>query len=224
MPALLRTTVVSVGVALLLASSSVLRAAEIVTSVTVEVTSTHPALTNIDVGDRFDVTFTVDDSTVDSNASGDSGLYPELVKQFSMTAHTQNSGSWLPSGTTNPELGDYSSSDALDRLTLQIGGSGYPDGGGISWEGFVAYIHWPSGELVDTGAGETLSEQLGAPFGIPPGELDLRILFVDIRRVAAFEARLEVVETSIVEMPTASTWALIALAALLASFGLRRLG
>ena len=168
-------------------------AAPRVTSVTVEVTSLDAPITTLAVGDRYELSFTLEDSTMDSNLDSGTGAFLNLVTAWTMTALPGNTGSWVPSGTAALNLGDYTTNSVTDTLSLQIGGSGFPSGGvGADWVGFVKTIDWPPG-INDTGGADTLAEQLGVtPFGVPPGVLTFRILFEG--GVPFAEARLAVVE------------------------------
>lgn len=198
-------------------------AALVETNTTLVVVAADPELSEFAVGDRFGLTFTLDDAVADVSASANTGSFPALVTAWSMSADPSNLGSWQPSGSANGPGGSYTSDAVADSLLFEIGGSGFPDGGPTSpWVGFGAVVAWPNG-ITDSGLGDTFAHQLGAPFGIPPGSLTLQILF------EGDGGQFRIVELVVgsgpspLEVPTISTIGLVLLGLLLLTAALRRI-
>ena len=63
MPSTLRAYAVVLPVVILGLVAPAISAAQIETNLTLEVTSVHAQLTNLVVGDRYDLSFTLDDAT-----------------------------------------------------------------------------------------------------------------------------------------------------------------
>jgi hypothetical protein len=140
------------------------------TVLALQVTSVSPQITQVAVGDRFTIDFTLEDSTVDINGSVGAGTFPGLLTAFSMTADPGNVGAWTPSGAF--DLGaasDFVNNAFGDGVTLQVRGGGFPDGA-PGWQFHELALGIQFSDIVDTGSGETFAQQLlPSTFGIPPG-------------------------------------------------------
>jgi hypothetical protein len=143
-------------------------AAEVETTLTVEVTEVPLGVVGIEAGDRFDLHFTIDDAVVDTNASVGAGAFPNLVTSFTASAGPANVGSWDPSGGSfDAGASNFVSNAFGDNFTLQFRGSGFPAAGAPFFDFELRFV-WPAG-IVDSGSGEGFALQLG----VAPGALDL---------------------------------------------------
>lgn len=144
---------------LLLASPVI--AAPINETLIFRVTAVDPGVTAVAVGDRFTVQFTIEDSVIDTNASTGAGTFPSLVTSFIVTPDPTNSGTWAPTGTF--DLGaasNYVTNAFGDGVTLQVRGTGFPDGGaGLTFQDFDLNFGVPFG-VTDSGLGDTFAQQL----------------------------------------------------------------
>jgi len=166
----LRRGLLSLWLAALVPSAALADAID--TTLTMWVTSVGPGIDALVVGDVFFIDFTVDDSVVDTNASIGGGRFPGLVTDFSLIASLSNEGSWTPSGTYDATASNFVTNAFGDNLTLQVRGTGYPDGGpGLSFHDIDLGFIWPF-DLTDSGTGDTFAQQLlPASFGVPPATL-----------------------------------------------------
>jgi hypothetical protein len=165
-----------------LAAPGVASAAEIATGLTLEVTAVDPALTELAVGDRFTLAFTIDDQDLDTNASVGAGTFPGLVTSFSAKPVPGNTGTWDPSdGSFDPGASNFVTNAFGDNFTLQVHGSGFPTAGGFPFWDFSLGFDWPSG-VSDSGSRDTFAEQLGLAEGAfdlaaaQPQEVEIRFL------------------------------------------------
>lgn len=136
-----------------------------------EVTSVDPGVSEVAVGDRFRLEFVIEDSTTDTASGVGSGQFPGLLTTFDVTADPSNAGAWTPSGAYSSAASNFVTNAFGNNLTLQVRGTGYPDGGtGLTFQDFDLSFRWPPG-INDSGSGDTFAEQLGATFDIPPAVL-----------------------------------------------------
>jgi hypothetical protein len=84
------------GLALLAEAAT---ASPVYTTMKIRVVSVDPGVTEVAVDDRFLLSFTVEDSTADTNASVGSGRFPGLLTSVAMSPLAGNSGAWTPSGS-----------------------------------------------------------------------------------------------------------------------------
>jgi hypothetical protein len=159
------------ALALLFLGTTAALAATVPVSLEFEVTSVDPAVTEVAVGDRFTLDFVIEDSTTDTASGVGSGQFPGLLTSFDVTADPSNTGAWTPSGTYSSAASNFVTNAFGDNLTLQVRGTGYPDGGaGLTFRDFDLSFSWPPG-INDSGSGDTFAEQLGGTFDIPPAVL-----------------------------------------------------
>jgi hypothetical protein len=190
------------------------------------VTSKDSQLTNIDIGDQFSVTLTIDDSVTDTNSSIGAGTFPGLVTAFVAAANAGNSGSWSPSGTPDLPASNFVTNAFGNNVTFEVLATSNPEGG-IGWA-FLAYdiwFGWPPG-VTDSGTGDTFAEQLGAPVSIPPASPTLAIQFTDVDSSASPSAVLTLIAPGPVPttpVPVGPLWLLGIMAGLLSLVGIRKL-
>jgi len=168
-------------------------AASVPVGFTVQVSAVDSGVTAIAVGDRFTISFTVDDSTVDTNNSVGAGTFP-------MTADPGNTGTWTPSGSFDLGAASNFVTNAFgDNFTLQVRGSGFPNGGtGMTFLDIDLGFAWPT-DLTDSGLGDTFAQQL-APLtvGVPPATLSSGSgIRFQIPGVGIFTAHIEQVRAGI---------------------------
>jgi len=143
-------------------------AAPVPVSLTFEVVSVDAGVTEVAVGDRFTMDFVIEDSITDTASSNGAGQFPDLLTSFDATADLSNTGAWTPSGTYSSGDSNFVTNAFGDNLTLQVRGTGYPDGGaGLTFHDFDLGFGWPPG-ITDNGLGDTFAEQLGDTFALPP--------------------------------------------------------
>jgi hypothetical protein len=144
------------------------------------VTGIDAGITAFQVGDRFTVDLTLNDSVVDTNNLPGSGAFPGLVTSYTIAANPGNAGTWDPSGGSPDLPGSNFVTNAFgDMFTFQIKGTGFPYGGaGLTLEDLEHEFYWLPG-VTDSGSGDTFAEQLGVPFGVPPGIMAFKIRFTD---------------------------------------------
>lgn len=157
--------------ALVLLGTTAALAAPVPVSLEFEVTSVDPGVTEVAVGDRFTMDFVIEDSTTDTASGVGAGQFPGLLTSFDVTADPANTGAWTPSGTYSSAASNFVTNAFGDNLTLQVRGTGYPDGGaGLTFQDFDLGFGWPPG-INDSGSGDTFAEQLGGTFDLPPAVL-----------------------------------------------------
>jgi len=168
------------ALALILLWSTSAIGAPVPISLTFEVASVDAGVTEFAVGDRFTLDFVIEDSTTDTAGSTGAGQFPGLLTSFDATADPANTGAWMPSGAYSSGSSNFVTNAFGNNLTLQIHGTGYPDGGaGLTFHDFDLGFGWPPG-ITDSGTGDTFAEQLGATFALPPAVLGgSRIRFTD---------------------------------------------
>ena len=217
--------ILTLGLAALALTALPLAAGGIDVSVELQVTYVDPEITAIEVGDVYTLRITVDDSVADTNASTVNGVFPGLVTSWALLADAGNAGTWNPIGMVDLPGGNYVTNANGDNITLEILGSGFPDGAaGWPFSFFDHYVDWVPNDISDSGAGETFAEQLGIPFGVPPGELGLNITFASDDRGETFRvAELRIADPSVLDVPTSSTAGALLLVGLLALVAVRRL-
>lgn len=122
------------------------------------------AVAEIPVGDKYIISFTFDDSAVDGNVSIGSGAFPDALQSFSISRDPGNSGTWDPAGGTPDLAADNFVINAFgDNLTLQVRGTGFPSASpGPFFDVSLGFSF--SVDIVDTGSGQTLDQQLGSAF------------------------------------------------------------
>ena len=202
---------------LVFTTGSGIRASSINITTTYQVTSVDPGVTAIAVGDRFTVTYTLNDAITDTNAATGGGQFPSLATSFSATRAGTNVGTWAPSGTFDLAGSNYVSEAGGDHVTIQMHGTGFPDGGpGASFWDFSMGFTWPL-DITDAGSGETFAQQLHGTFGVPPAtNLASAIRFIPSAGVRGASVTFIVANIDIVAaVPTMSPRVLMALAVML---------
>jgi hypothetical protein len=134
-------------------------------SLSVEVIATDPGITEVVVGDRFEINGVIDQGIFDQNSSVGGGRFPGLVVSFMFAARPLNPGTWNPAGTF--DLGDasnYVTNAFGDNFTFQLRGTGFPDGGpGLPFFDIDLNWIWP-GDITDSGLNDPFAGQFGGMF------------------------------------------------------------
>jgi len=147
-------------------------AAPVPVNLAFEVVSVDAGITEIAVGDHFTLDFVIEDSITDTASSTGAGQFPGLLTSFDATADPSNTGAWTPSGAYSSGDSNFVTNAFGDNLTLQVRGTGFPDGGaGLTFHDFDLGFGWPPG-ITDSGLGDTFAEQLGDTFALPPAVLE----------------------------------------------------
>ena len=190
------------------------------------VTGKDSQLTNIDIGDQFSVTLTIDDSVTDTNPSVGGGRFPGLVTAFVAVANAGNSGSWSPSGTPDLPGSNFVTNAFGDNVTFQVRATSNPEGGiGWAFQDYDMGFSPPTG-VTDSGTGDTFVEQLGAPLSITPVSPTVAIRFTDVGSSEFPSAVLTLIAPEPVPttpVPTSPLWLLGIMAGLLSLVGIRKL-
>jgi hypothetical protein len=118
-------------------------------------------------GDTFGFSFAYDDSVTDSSSGPSQGLFTNAVLTGGTFQKFSGPGSWSPGAgnltagavTTTNDIGGFLGNS--DGVTFYSGASGFASAGDYSF----GQLHIPLGRtdlstVLDTGAGQTLSEQL----------------------------------------------------------------
>lgn len=180
------------------------------------VASVDAGVTEVAVGDRFTLDFVIEDSTTDTAAGVGGGQFPGLLTSFNATPGPSNTGAWTPSGSYAPGASNFVTNAFGSNLTLQVHGTGYPNGGaGLTFHDFDLGFGWPPG-ITDNGIGDTFAAQLGGTFALPPAVITLAsIRFTDGVDFPAAVLQ-PVVQAAPATIPTLPHSGLIVLALLLA--------
>jgi len=161
-------TLVSVGSALVALASSAM-AGDIVlksSSFSVQVVSVDEGIDQIAVGDRYEISYTINQSVADQNSSIGAGTFPSLATAFSLAARPLNQLPWHPMGTFDLAGSNYVTNAFGDNFTFQMKGSGFPNGGpGLPFFDLDLNWNWPD-DLTDSGLGDQFGVQLGSGTGI----------------------------------------------------------
>lgn len=138
------------------------------------------------IGDQFSVSFSYDDTVVDTNDSFDPprGRFDNaLLSGSAIIPSPDNSGNWDPSGSLgNPRRilttdGDSNYVVGGDELQFSIEGASFPAAGIWELDGVVLSFNGPDSLFIDTGANQPLGALLGAPMSRVPWT-DLRAEFI----------------------------------------------
>lgn len=134
-------------------------------TITVRVTAVDAGVTSVAVGDRFTISLTFENATLDTNAAVGAGTFHSLLTAFTVARNPANVGAWAPSGTF--DLGaasNYVTNAFGNGVTFQVRGTGFPAGGaGLAFKDFDLGYGFP--DIVDSGLGDTFAYQLnGTPF------------------------------------------------------------
>lgn len=182
-------------------------------SLVYEVTAVDsPVDATFDLGDRFTIEFSLEDTTPDTNVSA-SGSFLGLLTAFSVSADPANTGSWLPTGVF--DLGaasNYVTNSFGNSFALQVRGAGFPQGGlGVPFRDIDLNFNWLPGITDPGGPGLTFADHLGVPFDIGQttdnGPSGIRFVVND----DIFQATLQRVEGPTPVVPEPSTAWLLAL-------------
>lgn len=219
----MRISPLAAAAAVLLLAAASISAVPIESTVELEVTFVEDGITDLVVGDKYLLNFTIEDSVADTNATGN-GAYPNLVTSWSMAANISNLGTWAPSGTPDLTGGNYVTNSFGENGTFEIAGSLYPDGGaGLPFDVFDFYFDWPQ-DIDAAGAGGSFADHLVTPFGIPPADPLLTLRFALAGERGDFVvAELQPAQDNALEIPTLSHWAMLLMVTGLGVLGLRRL-
>jgi hypothetical protein len=130
-------------------------------SLSVEVIATDPGITEVVVGDRFEINGVIDQGITDQNSSVGGGRFPGLVVSFMFAARPLNAGTWVPAGTFDLPGSNYVTNAFGNNFTFQLRGTGFPDGGpGLpSFDIDVNWL-WP-GDITDSGLNDPFAGQFG---------------------------------------------------------------
>ena len=114
-------------------------------------------------GDTFNFSFTLIDTTTDSRSETFVGQFSPGVSGFSLVSGSGNTGTWNPSTGVFAPVHNFVTGANSDSITLQVGGSGFPQIGGINFLDVGLTFAWTSSirDFVDTGSGQTFAEQVG---------------------------------------------------------------
>ena len=113
-------------------------------------------------GDTFNFSFTLDDTTTDSRFETFAGQFSPGVSGFSLVKGS-GAGTWNPSTGVFAAVNNFATNANGESVTLQVGGSGFPQIGGSNFLDVGLTFAWTSSvrDFVDTGSGQTFAEQVG---------------------------------------------------------------
>lgn len=127
--------------------------------------SSNPVAGELDLGDTFSFQFDLDDSATDASASSTTGIFTNAVSNISILK-TGGTGSWDPAGGSFASASFFTgtTSSVSHTAGFQLVASGLPTLGGNAFDRFIFGFGIPAGSstINDTGAGQTLFDQLGA--------------------------------------------------------------
>ena len=146
-------------------------------SFSVTVVAVDPGITEIAYTDFFEIAFTIDQSVSDTNSSIGGGNFPGLAVAFSFAARPLNSGPWHPMGTFDLAASNYVTNAFGDNFTIQMRGTGFPDGGpDLPFFDLDLNWLWP-GDITDSGLNDKFVDQFGGGT-FDPGRAVLRPSFI----------------------------------------------
>ena len=185
--------------------------------------------TSISIGDKFVLSFTLDDSVIDSNPSATFANFGNAYSDVSLTRLSSNAGSWNPSFSTyngeNVMTAGYISGNTYNfSFGLNFSGGqsvdyiGFPENGSAPFYG-LSFGFSTTSSPSDTGAGQTLASRL-------PSSATWTINTVNLTFQGGFAEPFVTTESSAFDaaaVPEPSTFALGSLGALaFAAVALRR--
>lgn len=114
-------------------------------------------------GDTFNFSFTFIDTTTDSDPQTYNGQFSPGVSGFSLVKGSGNTGTWNPAVGVFAPVSNFTTNANGESVTLQVGGSGFPQIGGKNFLDVGLIFAWTSDvqDFVDTGSGQTFAEQVG---------------------------------------------------------------
>ncbi len=128
-------------------------------------TVTTSPLSDIVVGDKFQFAFTYDDSVTDTQAATSSGIFPNPLTAFSLSAVGGNTGVWTP-GTGTAGSTQILTAAGPNLFNVQnFTTTGYNTANGLNLFQIIGpAMFLLNTDIIDTGSGQTLAAQLG---GLP---------------------------------------------------------
>jgi hypothetical protein len=120
-------------------------------------------VTEFIAGDTFNFTFTLNDTTTDSNTATFTGQFAPGVSGFSLVRGSGNTGTWDPASGAFAAVHNFVTNANGESVTLQVSGSGFPQLGGQNFLDLGLSFSWDRlvRDFVDTGSGQTFAEQAG---------------------------------------------------------------
>ncbi len=114
-------------------------------------------------GDTFNFNFTLIDTATDSRAETYAGQFAPGVSGFSLVRGSGNVGTWNPVNGVFAAVHNFYTDANGDSITLQVGGSGFPQLGSSNFLDVGLTFDWDSSvrDFVDTGSGQTFAELVG---------------------------------------------------------------
>jgi len=181
---------------------------------------------DIAVGDRFRVLLTLDTSKLDSDASTTRGQFNDAVQavSFSLTGKLSGgapAGSYAGWSTTTPFAAITFDSASDEGLFTPGSGSvvsGFPTLGGLAFKNFNINLETDS-FIADTGAGQTLAQQLQSGWGDSAVTSAYKIFNVFNTSNVGAQGPIQ----SITVVPEPATWGLALSAAAMLGGVIRRL-
>ena len=169
-------------------------------------------------GDTFSFSFTLDDTTTDTNTATFSGQFAPGVSGFSLVRGPGNTGTWDPGRGAFAAVHNFVTNANGEFVTLQVSGSGFSQLGGQNFLDLGLSFGWDRSvrDFVDTGSGQTFAEQVGTS-GL---DFSTASSFYPELRNASFDS--PAMTMSINAVPEPSSYALVAVTLLGASVYRRR--
>jgi len=132
---------------------------------------------HIATGDSYLLSFTYDDATTDTDGNTASGFFNSALAGITITPEPGNSGTWNGTTTTPLSLPGLSQSSPT---TISFGASptSFTVINGIPIED-VRVSFTDSGLVTDTGAGQTINDQLGGTLDGNPGNFESANLLLE---------------------------------------------
>ena len=133
--------------------------------------------TQIATGDSYLFSFTYDDAATDTNGSSTSGTFSPAVVSMTITPDPGNTGTWNGTIATPLALPGIAQTNPTN-ITFSSSPIGFTVINGIPINDFSASFT-RSGLIIDSGSGQTISDQLGGGLDGNPGNFESANLLLE---------------------------------------------